>query len=69
MTDEEKQQTEAYIKLQDNVQKLVISAVYDELVANPYGMLANHIRMILQSTINDEMKQYRITRTGQTAQY
>jgi hypothetical protein len=59
----------AYIKLQENVQELIVSSVYGELLANPHGMLANHIKMLLQQTIKDEMKQYRVVRMGQTATY
>lgn len=67
MTDEEKQQAEAYIKLSENVRELIIDTVRNELLTNPNGILAGQLKMLIQQTTNDEMKQYRITRIGQTA--
>ena len=69
MTDEEKDQAAVYLKLQENVQALVLNVITNELITNPMGTLAQQIAYIARHTIQNEMKQYRITKAGDYAQY
>ena len=59
----------AYIKLQENVEQMVVDAIKNELSDQPFGVLAQKIRWIIKEELNQEIKQYRVTRVGQTASY
>ena len=67
MTDEEKDQAAAYLKLQDNVHALIVAAIYGELVGNPTGMLPNLLRIKIEERVQEEMRNYRVTKIGHTA--
>ena len=73
MTEEEKINAAAYMKLQLDVRQLILDTVITELQANPYGVLsmtlqnvaANHARTIMDR----EIQNYRIMYRGSTANY
>ena len=73
MTEEEKNQAAAYIKLQDDVKELILGTVVRELQTNPYGVLSMLIQSIsannAKTIIDREVQNYRIVYRGNTASY
>lgn len=74
MTDEDKNTAAAYIKLHDDVRKLILDVVQNELAHNPHGEFSTHISAFMREhVINHElrtqMNNYRIVYKGTTAQY
>lgn len=77
MTEEEKQAAEAYIKLHEDVKKLILDTVVEELMANPHGELGQRIlfvadkqyRDVHQPKLKQEMENFRIVYRGHTAPY
>jgi hypothetical protein len=67
----------AYMKLQDDVKKLIVDTVMEEIARNPWGSLATHIRNIAvdvtrnnsREIIDREIQNYRIVYKGNTANY
>jgi len=69
MTDEEKQAAEAYIKLHENVEKLILSVIHKELADNVYGAFNGRLRALMLGVLNDELKNIKLGRAGQTLPY
>lgn len=64
---EGEQQALAFVKLQDDVQELVVKAITNELITNPSGALAMQVGYIIRHTMQEEMRQYRMTKIGFSA--
>lgn len=72
MTDEEKNAAAAYIKLQDDVKKLILDVVRNELRYNPHGEFSMHVSTFVSNYVIDhelrsQMNNYRIVYKGTTA--
>ena len=67
MTEEEKQQAAAFLKLQEDVKQLVLDAVTQELQYSPYGPFATAVRNIINVQMTNELHNYRIVMKGNTA--
>lgn len=59
----------AFVKLQDDVQELIVKAVTNELITNPSGTLAMQLSYITRHIMQEDMRQYRIVKAGEYAQY
>ena len=66
MSDEE--QALAYIKLQENVKDLVLQVITNDLITNHVGSLRSQMEYMIRTTIQDELKQYRIVKVGFSAE-
>ena len=74
MTNEDENTAAAYIKLHDDVRKLILDVVRNELAYNPHSEFSTHISAFMREhVINHElraqMNNYRIVYKGTTAQY
>lgn len=73
MTEEDKNAAAAYLKLQDDVRKLVVDLVVHELRYHVNGELcsaiANAITPYSRMLIDREINNYRITYRGTTANF
>jgi len=67
MTEEEQRAAEAYLKLHENVREVVLSHVLQEVKNHPHSELASAIRWHIAMTLQEELKNFRVTRVGQTA--
>ena len=72
MTDEEKNAAAAYIKLHDDVRKLILDVVRNELTYNPHSEFSTHVSTFLRNYVIDhelraQMGNYRIVYKGTTA--
>lgn len=72
MTDEEKNAAAAYLKLQDDVRRLILDVVQNELAYNPHSEFSTRISAFMRDhVINHElrtqMNNYRIVYKGTTA--
>lgn len=56
MTDEEKTQAAAYIKLHEGVKDLILTTVLDEMQLNAQGPFANYMRNHIIMSIEAEQK-------------
>ena len=72
MTDEEKNAAAAYIKLQDDVKKLILDVVRNELMGNPHSEFSTNLAWFVRNHVIDhelrsQMNNYRIVYKGTTA--
>lgn len=72
MEEQEKDQAAAYIKLHEDVRKLILDIVMQELADRPYdhfaSTLSTHVaRHALPHALREELGNYRIVRKGETA--
>ena len=72
MTDEEKNAAAAYIKLQDDVKKLILDVVRNELMGNPHSEFSTNLAWFVRNYVIDhelrsQMNNYRIVYKGTTA--
>lgn len=56
MTDEERNQAAAYIKLHEDVKDLILTTVLDEMQLNAQGPFANYMRNHIIMSIEAEQK-------------
>ena len=73
MEEQEKDQAAAYIKLHEDVRKLILDTVVQELQEQPYGMLSSLVQTTAahhaKSIVDREIQNYRIVYRGGTASY
>lgn len=73
MTEEEKNNAAAYVKLHEDVKQLILTTVVEELQRNQYGTLSSLIQTIAaghaKTIIDREIQNYRIVYRGNTASY
>jgi hypothetical protein len=69
MSEEEKAAAAAYVKLHENVEKLILDIVQAEIKVNFYGAFGGQLKTFIQTIINEEMRNFRVGRVGQTLPY
>lgn len=73
MTEDEKNQAAAFVKLHEDVRALVVRAVIEELASNPYGTLTSMLKTLVSQEVSmhlqTQMQNYRIVQRGTTASY
>ena len=67
--DEAEQQSLAFVKLQEDVQKLILNVVVNDLITNHTGVLRAQIEFMVKAVIQQEMQQFRVTKVGYSATY
>ena len=58
---------DAYLKLHEDVKRLILETVVQEIRQNPWGELANTLRGVTANQMREEMHNYRIVMKGDTA--
>lgn len=69
MTEEEQRAAEAYLKLHENVREVVLSHVLQEVKNHPHSELASAIRWHIAMVLDNELKNFRVARVGNTVSY
>lgn len=73
MTEEDKNTAAAYLKLQDDVRKMVVETLLHELRYNPSSelgsVIANAVAPYSRVLIDREINNYRVVYRGTTASY
>lgn len=61
--------TDAYIKLHEDVRRLILDTVITELRRDPWGEFGMTVRGMINTEMNQQMPNYRIVARGSTAGY
>ncbi len=73
MSEEEKNQAAAFLKLHEDVKKLILEAVLYEIRTMPHGEFTTELRHMidrrLSETLNTQMSNYRIAYRGTATPY
>ena len=60
---------DAYVKLHEDVRRLILETVIQELRQNPWSELATTLRGVVANEMGQQMSNYRIVARGNTAGY
>jgi hypothetical protein len=60
---------DAYLKLHEDVRKLILDTVTAELRRDPWGEFGTAVRGMISAEMDNHMQNYRIVRRGNTASY
>jgi hypothetical protein len=60
---------DAYIKLHEDVKKLILNTVTAELRRDPWGEFGMAVRGMISTEMNTHMQNYRIVQRGTMASY
>ena len=58
---------DAYLKLHEDVKRLILETVIEELRQQPWGTLSTTLRGLMASELTSQMGNYRIVMKGHTA--